>query len=264
MPITAYLLYDRRHAHQRAAMYAFAEGLRLHGNLAHLATDLGSLGDQHELVITWGDQAAHTGRPRLCLEAGYVNGTSGDYTADRLRFISVGWNGIHGHADDITIREPDRWRELGIEIKPWRSGGHYVLVMEQYPTDSCAPPPAEWARIKQEMRREYGERIKVRPHPLVNGNAEPLADALRNAWLAVTWSSTSAIEAVLSGVPTITLNSGGIARPVSGHGLNEPVFTGSREQWAYNLAYRQFTLAEFENGVAWECIGNATRQASQN
>lgn len=262
MALKALLLYDPRKAHQKTAMQAFAEGLRCHGHLAHLVTH-DNLRDRHDFIVTWGDKGPRE-IPRLCLEAGYINDTTGDYVADRLRFISVGWNGLHNHADAIYERPATRWRELGLALAPWKTSGRYVLVLEQYPTDSGAPRAEDWQGVKTALRRLYGDQVRVRPHPLASGNTGPLAAALEGAWLAVTWASTAAVEAVIAGVPTITLDPGAIAWPVAGHSLYEPVYTGPREQWAYNLAYRQFRLSELSDGTAWEYIGDATRQTGQN
>jgi hypothetical protein len=45
-----------------------------------------------------------------------------------------------------------------------------------------------------------------------------------------------------------------MAWPMASHNLREPVRTPDRSQWAYNLAYRQWTLEEIASGEFWETV----------
>lgn len=239
-------------------MCAFAEGLIAHGHEVQVE-DAEPPADIFDFVVWWGDKAPPIIRdnyPRLILEAGFINGRSGDYVTDRLQFVSAGWNGLHGRADPGPLdRPPNRWLALGEALLPWRRDGAYFLVCDQHPGDSCAPGESVWwSELDQWSRPDLGSPLPIvyRPHPLLAPNLRPLARSLSRAAICITWSSTCAIQAVLMGVPTIALDRGSMAWPVTSHGFDEAAYLGDRSQWAYNLAYRQWTHEELADGSAWE------------
>ena len=246
----AFLFYEARKQHQFEAMIALSIGLKEHGIIPVIADNMAGCNDC-DFVVSWGDRFP-SGSPRLILEAGYLNGHSGDYVADRLAFISTGWNGLHGRADAIADCSGDRWDALGVPLAPWRKVGDHVLLIGQHPGDSQCAPQDAWRSLRANIGQYYGD-VRYRPHPLVE-RQEPLAKALSKARLCVTWSSTAAIEAVMLGVPTLTFDIGSMAWPVTSHALGGDLFTGSRQQWANNLAHRQFDMDELANGVAWDCL----------
>lgn len=213
-------------------------------------------------LVTWGDPlSAISAVPRLCLEAGYINGDTGRYHDDRLRFISAGWNGLHGDSIDyIGKASPARWRALGIKPAKWRTEGKYVLVLGQHPNDALAPTERAQQQMVRQVRQNQGE-TRYRPHPLVDAHQPSLAEHLSEARRVISWASTAAVEAVLAGVPTVTLWSSAIARPVTAHSVEADDYTGYRSEWAYNLACRQFTLTELADGTAWEKLQLGLRMA---
>lgn len=254
----AFLHYEQRAMHQLDAMIALSAGLARHG--IHVDISPGTSSAIHaDFIVWWGDKVPDylSDQPRLILEAGYINGQSGDYVTDRLRFVSAGWNGLHGRADPGPLDcPPDRWLALGIELQPWKTKGNYILICDQHPGDSVSPGnPRWWQAALDETDADTRRAAIYRPHPLLADNMGPLAESLRDASACVTWSSTAAVEAVLLGVPTVALDRGSAAWPVTSHSLAEPAYVGERDQWGYNLAYRQWTHAEFKNGSAWDHIG---------
>lgn len=260
----AFLHYERRAKHQLEAMVAFADGLVQHGVHCDVSYDT-SPAARADFVVWWGDKVPEGLRdqPRLILEAGYINGRSGDYVRDRLQFISTGWNGLHGRADPgPPDRPPDRWNALDVPLLPWRQQGTHMLICAQHPSDAQSPPADDWLAACEEACRLHD--CILRPHPLMAPNMRSLAWALDDAHSVLTWSSTAAIEAVLTGVPTVALDQGSIAWDACSHSVAEAPFLGSREQWGYNLAYRQWTAAELRAGEAWETIrhGFATKDCT--
>ena len=248
----AYLYAVPGKEHQLQIMTALAAGLKKHYFAVTLATDWAGVAG-HDFIASYGDRAPAElhARPRLVLEAGHLTGTSGQYIADRLRYISAAWNGLHGRSDPLQHPvSADRWQRFGIELAPWRDLGEYVLLLEQVTGDATAPDWADWQRICRAVIAR-GYTSYCRPHPLSSARAAPLAEDLARAWLAVTWSSTAAVEAVIAGVPTITFDAGSIAWPVTSHSFMTPTYTGDRLEWLYNLAYRNWTLSELEDGSAW-------------
>ena len=243
-------MFDAGRDHQVAAMRACARGFIRHG--IHCDTRQTGTEPAHaDIVVTWNDRVTFD-VPQLVLEAGYINGQSGDYVRDRLRFVSSGWNGLHGRADPVPFDcPPDRWKKVKAPMKRWRTDGEYALVCDQHPGDKCAPPSREWWHA---VADHYDGQCDVvyRPHPLLaNPTMRPLKEALQGARSCFTWNSTAAIEAVLAGVPTWSFDRGSMAWDVTAHDVNDEPALVDRRQWAYNLAYRQWTHAEFEAGDAW-------------
>lgn len=260
-------LYHKGVPHQLNAMSALAKGLVRHGHTPRV-TDTYDIG---VVCVVWG---AKNAPPEgmydnvLYVEAGYINGQSGDYIRDRLRFVSTAWNGFHGRGDPVPDRPPDRWKALGLELKPWRWKGDLILICANHPGDQVNVG-ADWKAIESDTLKLAG-RLKVkaifRHHPIVAPNQSPLSDALVQACRVVTWCSTSAVEALIEGIPTVALDEGSIAWPVCSHTVCELPYRGPREQWAYNLAYKQWTLDELADGSAWEVLkhGISTSHVTEN
>lgn len=259
----AFLHFDKRRPHQIEAMQALGSGLAEHGIEACISDS--HPGQPCDLLVTWGTKGPKPGpdMPHLILEGGYINGDSGDYTADRLRFISYSWNRVHALSDPFARpvapglpwpeAKPDRWDAIGLELKPWKepTDSPRVLLMEQCPGDAAAPPPQSWRNVKARIA-DFDHT--VRPHPLMQATCDLVEDLSRTD-ICVTWASTGAVEAIIEGIPCITLSPSCIAWPVSSHDFETELFRGNREEWAYNLAYRQWTLSELASGQAWEYMG---------
>jgi len=238
--------------HHTRYMTALANGLARRG----IQSTINSGFLPADILCVWGFRsipAAHQG-PVLHLEAGYINGTSGDYVPDRLRFISTSWNGMHGRAQHTPVGEVGRWVSLGIEVHPWRTGGDYALVIGQHPNDGACVG-YDQAKTVDDLVDRSMIPVRFRAHPLIQPTV-PLAVDLRDAALCVTWNSTAAVESVIAGVPTVALDAGSIARPVCSHDILEPPVRCDRVPWLADLAYRQWTEAELANGLAWEHLRN--------
>ncbi len=207
-----------------------------------------------DFTVSWGARnRPGSNKPWLMLEAGYINGHSGDYVRDRLRFVSTSWNAPHGCASPAPSGcPPDRWEKLGIELRPWKRSRMRALILMQARGDAFSPPRALMERAAVQVNRYY-VYSDVREHPVQN-DVPPLASILSNYDLAVTYSSNAAVETVIAGIPTIALSDISIAYPVTSHDVLAPVYIGDREQWAYNLAYRQWTHDELADGTAWETL----------
>jgi len=245
------LVADPRREHQVAAMNAAGKGFAKHGHKPSIYTSLAGVGAS-DLVVTWGGRG-DVNVPRLILEAGYLNGNSGEYVADRLRFISTSWNKPHGAGEFLGKVKRKRWKALGIEPADWRDkGGDYALILDQHPGDYNAPPRGVWESAIAAVDRMMP--VRIRPHPLI-AKSRPLEQDLAGAVLAVTWGSTAAVEAILAGIPTYALSEQAIVRPVAAHKLAEAPITPDRYDWLCELACRQWRSEELASGEFLECIG---------
>ena len=157
------LIASPRKAHQVHAMTSIGYGFAAHGHTPQMFSTLANV-TKADMVVTWGARNA-THLPRLILEAGYINGNSGDYVADRLRFISTSWLQPHGASKIYGEIDRKRWKSLGIDLEDWKEGGDYALILEQHPNDANSPPATAWANYVAAVDKVAP--IRIRPHPLI-------------------------------------------------------------------------------------------------
>jgi len=196
---------------------------------------------------------------------GFLN-NSGNFAADnaddlRLKDMNISWNGWN--------RDPD---------------GNIVLFL-QLPGDASlrAVDIYSWAEYTVNSIRSYTDRpIKIRTHPLHKpkdsdgfyrfatelltryknvslsyGNQRPLEKDLECAYCAVTYSSGTAIDSILDGVPVLTTDPGNFAWDISSHYINEIenlklANDNKVVNWLQKLSYSQWSIEEMESGRAWQ------------
>lgn len=113
---------------------------------------------------------------------------------------------VHGHNGSgwWPVGPEERWSQLGIELKPWRTEGKHLLVCAQRGIGSkTMASPYRWAEETADRLRKLTDRpVRIRLHP---GNtkapAVSLLDDLRDAWACVIWSSGCGVQALIQGVP---------------------------------------------------------------
>lgn len=226
------------------------------GGTVHPVTDPGFKSERP--AVFWGllrgswegmEFCLKIGRDALYIDHGYFK--RGHYDG----FYRCSWDGFQG-ALTPTAPSDDRWRALGLELKPWRKGGRNIIV--------CPPSPTVAKLFARESWLERTlERIKAHTdRPIIVRNkqdaaARPLGLDLEDAHCLVAFNSIAAVEAVIAGVPVI-VDGHSAARPMAGYlaEIEHPVYP-EREPWAHALAYSQFTLAEMRSGLAWRTAWEA-------
>lgn len=168
----------------------------------------------------------------------------------------------------------DRFERLGLEPAAWRTIGETVLIAgssAKYHEFYGLKDPTQWTKdLVRDLRGETDRKLIYRPKPSWKeavpvkkaGFSRPptsLAAELDRAHVLITHGSNACFEAILAGVPCIVLGDA-VARPISSTSLSEveaPRIPSDEErlQWLANLAYWQFTSAEFASGEAWASIG---------
>lgn len=189
-------------------------------------------------------------KPVIVIDSGYVK---------RDKYFMVGLNGLNGRADFKNQSCPsDRWESLGVELRPWREDGGYVLVCGQIPWDASVQDTNHQAWCHDTINRlgqTTTKEIKFRPHPkFAPVPLPPLDDELSGAHAVVTYSSNSAVDAALAGVPVFADDIGSMAWPIANKSfawIDAPV-KPDRQQWANNLAYTQWTRQEMQEGTPWQ------------
>jgi len=200
----------------------------------------------------------NAGRRVLILEKGYLR---------REHYYAAGWNDLNGRADFMNQDSPsDRFNELRLELRPYqnRPDGP-VVVMGQVPWDASVQHTEHFAWLAEVCNELLLQNIPVivRPHPLAlaatpwimgtERSEGPLADVLQEARAVVTFNSNTGVDALLAGIPTFSFDRGSMVWEVSSSDLaqlNDPTLY-SREQWADNLAYAQWSLSEMSSGLTW-------------
>jgi hypothetical protein len=172
---------------------------------------------------------------------------------------------IHGHNGSGLwySNGPDRFRALGLELKPWRTDGRHILVC---PNRFIAPKwflmPSDWERTTVAALRRLTDRpIRVRPHPghwkrLTEHPSIGLARDLENAWACVIWSSSAGLHALVNGIPVIRTGPFWVAAGADGTDLaaieNPPM--PDRVPVFECIACAQWSLAEIASGLPFRVL----------
>lgn len=183
----------------------------------------------------------------------------------------------HTGTGEFPISESDakrRFKNLGIEIKPWRKRGRHVLVCPPLRLSGAVwgyDADAWLANTLAELRKHTDRELRVRAKLTWNDNKSsntsgyrgrpktnlvPMADDLKDAWALVTFNSNSATEALLAGIPVFC------TEPCASYAMGTPDLSlietprmdADRGRWAAMLACNQFTLGEMRDGTAWKMI----------
>lgn len=188
------------------------------------------------------------------------------YLGDRFSWTSLAWNGLNGHGD-FGVQPDDSGERFNanFSMQSWReTTGTSVLVMGQVPGDASLQGRnmMPWYESVSVLAADaYGLPVKFRQHPAAakrgykqnprhcGKSFGELHEALSEAHVVITFNSNSAVDAVIAGVPAITMDKGGMAWDVAGHNIGDLV-RPDRTEWANKLAWKQWRLSEIENGSA--------------
>ena len=161
---------------------------------------------------------------------------------------------------------PNRWSSFGLERKPWREDGDYILLCGQRGIGSALMhSPDDWhLHILPTLKSRSSRPVHVRAHPKsrlpgdqkwIQSQPESLDEHLAGAWAVVVWSSGVGTKALMEGIPVFyaaphsfvegsaqKLQEGAIDDPNPGDRL--PVFE--------RLAWSQWRTDEIRSGEAFE------------
>jgi hypothetical protein len=251
--------------HQRSQGGWIAEGLRRHG----IEVGIGAydVPEPCDFAVVWGahqHRIMAAGRSYLMQERGHIQ--------PRMEWTSLGWNGLAGRGLYPQAQDGgERFSRLfGHHLKPWRQGGSYALVMGQTPGDAAVADCdiRAWAAGVCAELVGMGHRVRYRAHPNcaakesdtvpgVERSTGTLAEDLAGAKFCIVYSSTSCVEAVLAGVPAVTMSIGAMAYPITPHTLAEAGQTQGRSQWCADMAWTQWSEDELRSGAFWEAVRSA-------
>lgn len=165
-------------------------------------------------------------------------------------------------------KTPERFEAHGIKIAPWRKEGRHIVVIGMSAKAALAEGlrPHQWETQTIQRLREITKRpIIYRPKPNWTearpitgsqyGKGPSLEHHLVNCHAVVAHHSNAAVDALLAGVPCICPD--GVASVLSGHDLeqvDDPPMPDGREQFAWDLAWTQWSVDEMQTGRAYRYL----------
>lgn len=238
--------------HKRYAEF-FRKGFAAHGIDARV-TAAGTRDTDDDVAVVFGPNyfkgVERSGLPYLMVNRVLLS-TNPRHVND---VVAISWDGFNGRGtfcvDEITPGRLDRFINPQKDVRGWRKEGEYLLLCGQADVGRCG----RYSTVGEFYRYVEGttnEEVVYRPHPN-NGSARlPLRTHLHSARVACVLNSTVAVDALLAGVPVISLDEGNPVHAVASHVMAETVFPNRLPFFRY-LAECQYFFGEIENGLFWE------------
>ena len=162
----------------------------------------------------------------------------------------------HGRRGDHRVPERltgERWETHGQPVIPWRADSREIVLCGQ--TRTYSPHfrrPDDWYAKVAGACTHYRPHPASRPHSVIGADKRGLPESSnwQDCGLAVTLNSSVGVEAVLAGIPTVTMDEGSMAWDVTGHDVASPQ-TPDRTSWLHWLAWTQWSHNELEEGSPW-------------
>lgn len=196
----------------------------------------------------------------------------------------IGLNGVNRDAYFAPEGNDDaRAKLLGLELKPWRHSGEFVLICGQHERSQQwqgLPPMSQWLDATVREIRNYTDRpIVFRPHPrspvrLKNtfrnftiqtplkktGTYDDYEINFNGSWAVINACSNPGIHAAIAGIP-VFVNQSSLAYPVGNSDLRqiESPQMPDRTQWLNDLAHKEYTIEEIQQGIPLKYLTNQLR-----
>jgi hypothetical protein len=205
----------------------------------------------------------------VCLDLGYFDET-------KFERYSISINGVHGLSMPVKgiAKLPARPKP---KLHPWRKDGEFIqIIAPGHPSlkkagDIAAAKiihPEAWAqKTALQASAVFGKPAKIRYHPrkLPPGQPRPpsLESTFEETFCSVTYASTTAIQTIIAGVPTVIMHPRSPAF-VMGTPNMEIVRPRGRAAWLHDLSYREYDMigdAEFDHACDYLTMGLEEAQA---
>lgn len=154
----------------------------------------------------------------------------------------------------------DRFKQHSLTIQDYNLSGTDIMVL---------PPSIFWAQYSNIDHISWTENVNKLLKTFTDKNIiiknkndeKPLKEYLKNAYAVIHYSSMGAVDALLVGVPVITLGPSFLSN-YSSTDISEinNLKLFDREKLFYNLAYNQFTIQEIANGYAKNILNEIYKQ----
>lgn len=227
---------------------------------------------QHVARTRAADVHAKIGGTVLCSENGFLRKVGDKRYFQLAKRVGKG-SGINGQGR-FPIGDDSRWKEWNLPLKPWRTSGDYVLVCAQRGAredDPLITHGRHWPDDVIPRIRKYTDRpIWFRPHPgnkrpclpqkckvdrIIDPHEESLEQNLSRAWACVVYTSTSATDAIVNGVPVCFDGPAIMCQDMAGRikDIEKPPMP-EREEIFADLAWGQWNLDELSSGRAFSHV----------
>lgn len=224
-------------------------------------------------VLVWGWRQGKylqsQGYRVIVMERGYIGDRMGKWT-------SIAEGGLNGRGKFHGPFTHSRLEQCHPGVyQPWRPGGEYALIIGQVPGDQSLEgiDPISWAsqvcmRLKH-CPKTSSLPVMYRPHPIVASRGDfrapygaivskdrSLEDDIYGAKVVITYSSTTAVQSLLAGRPTIAQGMCSMAWGVAPRAIEDPWERepDNRHAWASMLACKQWTIEEMITGIPFEFL----------
>lgn len=209
------------------------------------------------------------GKPCLIIDLGYWNRNYGAGIQCAYKFSL---NNHHPNDLMADLKMPkDKFDKLGFRIEPWRERGTHILLagMGKKSYELYGLPDQSWDLwAVNEIRKHTKRPIIYRPKPSwkncppIHGTTysppdQLLSVPLSQSWCTVSHHSNVAVDGLLMGIPSFTWD--GAALSVSSQDLSQiesPYKPKHRDQFFWNLAYFNWSIADIEAGHCWNFFWN--------
>jgi hypothetical protein len=148
-----------------------------------------------------------------------------------------------------------RFASLNVTIKEWRNAGSHILICPNSKTffELHGLTFDSWyENVKAQLALYTDRPLKVRWK-----TDYPIAVDLENCHAVIVFTSNSAVDAIMAGVPAFTMAQC-VASRMSLNDLSlieKPYYPEKRYEFGCVLASNQWTMDEIEQGDAWKAIG---------
>lgn len=280
MSVSVVIYGDETRRRSVAICQAMFQGIRAVGDKVDYLRDIAYVQPDADVAVFYGmsgnlrrifEDYQAVGRIAVYIDLGYWSRRAPGGRKTR-------YNGYHKFS--INARHPTayfrnrqhdggRLAVHGIAIQPWRSAGGHILIagMGTKASKFEGFPYEEWERSAIDRIRAMTDRpIVYRPKPnckqakpiagtIYSPPEQPIEAVLSNCHAVVTHHSNVAVDGLVAGVPCFCWE--GVATPLALQSLAQiesPVTHDGREQWAADIAWTQWNLAEMADGSAWRYL----------
>jgi len=212
-------------------------------------------------------------KPTIVLEVGGIR---------RGTTWKVGLNGINRDAFfGDSGNDSSRRNLLGLEVKPWRTDGEYILIAGQHDKSlqwQGMPNMSTWVMQTIDNIQKHSKRpIIFRPHPRcplphiehefknvkrqeprhVQGTYDDFDMQFNNIYATISYSSNPGVHSILEGIPAF-VSTHSLAYDVSNdidflHDIENPL-RPDRQQWLNDYAHTEWTVEEISQGIPLKCL----------
>jgi hypothetical protein len=192
----------------------------------------------------------------------YVDGQLDKTRLEKLREVSffpkfTGWKEHKKGNILILLQLPGDASLRGQRISEWLADTIDEIRSFTLRNITIRLHPAMSGKGKNEFFSELGDLIcKNYPNLFWSDNSRTLDQDLSQAGVCISYTSGASIDAILQGVPVITVDEGNLAYEISSRkirDLSSPRLASNIEveEWLHKIANSQWTTTEIENGTVW-------------